>query len=200
MQKNWVKMVPKQVFTWGGFKSRPPTRCQFQRPLLVGLRGVLAPEMKSILQFMYLGQAAFYQERMNEFLNVAKSLEFKELSKDVDCDDPGSSQNEVLDQDITPQIQNSYEKTTFAHTNNVKGEIEKIRTNGNGQWKEVVQYPCNDCDKNFSHKLGLYKHIKSVHEGAKYPCDECGHISTRKDHLHTQMKRRHSISQELKLQ
>ena len=31
-------MVPKQVFTWGYFESPPPpTRCQFQRPLLVGL-------------------------------------------------------------------------------------------------------------------------------------------------------------------
>ena len=38
------------------------------------LRGVEQQEMKSILQFMYLGQATLYQERMNEFLEVAKSL------------------------------------------------------------------------------------------------------------------------------
>ena len=36
MQKNRVKMVPKLVFT-GGVLKAPPTRCQFQRPLLVGL-------------------------------------------------------------------------------------------------------------------------------------------------------------------
>ena len=36
MQKNLVKMVPKQVIQ-GGFKSPHPTHCQFQRPLLVGL-------------------------------------------------------------------------------------------------------------------------------------------------------------------
>ena len=35
MQNNRVKMVPKQVFTGGGFKSPPATRCPFQRPLLV---------------------------------------------------------------------------------------------------------------------------------------------------------------------
>ena len=50
------------------------------------LRGVEPQEMKSILQFMYLGQATFYQDRMNEFLEVAKSLEIKEISKDVECD------------------------------------------------------------------------------------------------------------------
>merc|ERR1719342_202001 len=41
-------------------------------------------EIESILQFIYLGQATFYQDRMNEFLNVAKSLEIKELSKNLD--------------------------------------------------------------------------------------------------------------------
>merc|ERR1712221_26974 len=51
------------------------------------LRGIGPQEMKSILQFMYLGQATFYQDRMNEFLDVAKSLEIKEISKDVECDD-----------------------------------------------------------------------------------------------------------------
>ena len=38
---------------------------------VVYLRGVQGPEMKSIMQFMYLGQATFYQDRMNEFLSVA---------------------------------------------------------------------------------------------------------------------------------
>merc|ERR1712173_401715 len=51
---------------------------------VVYLRGVNEPEMKSILQFMYLGQATFYQDRMNEFINVAKSLEIKEISKNVE--------------------------------------------------------------------------------------------------------------------
>ena len=58
----------------------------------VYLRGVFAPEMKSILQFMYLGQATFYQDRMNEFLKVAKSLEIKDLSNNVDFENEDQSQ------------------------------------------------------------------------------------------------------------
>ena len=50
------------------------------------LRGIQHQEMESILEFMYLGVATFYQERMNEFLNVAKNLEGKEISKDVEFD------------------------------------------------------------------------------------------------------------------
>ena len=33
------------------------------------LRGIAKEELESVLQFMYLGQATFHQERMNEFLN-----------------------------------------------------------------------------------------------------------------------------------
>ena len=51
------------------------------------LRGIQHQEMESILQFMYLGEATFYQDRMNEFLSVAKNLEIKELSKDVELDE-----------------------------------------------------------------------------------------------------------------
>ena len=50
---------------------------------VIYLRGVFAQEMKPILQFMYLGQATFYLARMNDFLDAAKCLEIKEISKDL---------------------------------------------------------------------------------------------------------------------
>merc|ERR1739838_859447 len=43
------------------------------------LRGIQFPEMESIMQFIYLGEATFYEKRMDEFLAVAKSLEIKQL-------------------------------------------------------------------------------------------------------------------------
>jgi len=43
------------------------------------LKGIHHQDMESILEFMYLGVATFYQERMNEFLNVANNLEIKEI-------------------------------------------------------------------------------------------------------------------------
>merc|ERR1712243_242656 len=48
---------------------------------VIYLRGVQAYEMKSILEFIYLGQATFYQDRLTEFFNVAKNLEIKEIGK-----------------------------------------------------------------------------------------------------------------------
>merc|ERR1711973_790807 len=47
------------------------------------LRGIHHEELESILQFIYLGEATFYHERMNDFLNVAKNLDIKEIGKNV---------------------------------------------------------------------------------------------------------------------
>ena len=74
---------------------------------VIYLRGVLAQEMKSILQFMYLGQATFYHDRRNEFLNVAKSLEIKEISKDVECEDEEASKNDLTNEDVLQDNENS---------------------------------------------------------------------------------------------
>merc|ERR1712214_126635 len=61
---------------------------------IIYLRGIQYPEMESILQFIYLGEAKFYEERMNEFLNVAKSLDIRELAKGIEDGDETSAVNE----------------------------------------------------------------------------------------------------------
>merc|ERR1719244_372170 len=51
---------------------------------IIYLRGIQSLEIESILQFIYFGEATFYQERMNEFINVARSLEVKDIIKDIE--------------------------------------------------------------------------------------------------------------------
>ena len=51
---------------------------------IIYLRGIQSLETESILQFIYLGEATFYQEQINEFLDVAKSLQVKEISKEIE--------------------------------------------------------------------------------------------------------------------
>ena len=43
------------------------------------LRGIQFSEMESIMQFIYLGETSFNEERIDEFLAVAKTLEVSEL-------------------------------------------------------------------------------------------------------------------------
>ena len=48
---------------------------------VIYLRGIQHSEMESILEFMYLGVTTFYQEQMQDFINVAKNLEIKEIKE-----------------------------------------------------------------------------------------------------------------------
>ena len=50
-----------------------------QHPLIY-LRGIQHRELSSILQFIYLGEGTFYQDRMTEFLRAAKDLEVRDIS------------------------------------------------------------------------------------------------------------------------
>ena len=42
-------------------------------------RGIHSQELQSVLQFLYLGQAAIKEDRIEEFLKVSRDLEIKEL-------------------------------------------------------------------------------------------------------------------------
>ena len=50
---------------------------------MIYLRGIQFSEMESIMQFVYLGEAKFKEERIQEFFAVAESLEIKGLEQKV---------------------------------------------------------------------------------------------------------------------
>ena len=143
--------------------------------------------MKSILQFMYLGQATFYQDRMNEFLNVAKSLEIKEISKDVECNvdtfiDKENDEYNQEDKEIGLKDKSSINETY------VLKEIDQTETKVTDYVDEAGQYQCGRCEKKFTFSSGLYKHNKSAHEGLKFPCNKCNQVFTQKCSLITHIK------------
>ena len=83
-----------------------------QNNSVIYLRGINHNEMESILEFMYLGAATFHEDRMKEFLNVAKSLEIKEICKNVDFAYHGEtfSNLDYLDADIPDPTVNTFTK------------------------------------------------------------------------------------------
>ena len=54
---------------------------------VIFLRGIHAQEIEAILQFIYLGQATVNEDRINELLNVANSLDIKEIGSHVKSND-----------------------------------------------------------------------------------------------------------------
>ena len=159
---------------------------------VIYLRGVFSEVMKSILQFMYLGQTTFFQDRMNEFLNVSKNLEIKELGKNVDYFQKNKDNvseedffeydplqvDEKFDDDCSYET-NAYENDTYGGSKvKIEKKIANIKIDSD-------QFSCNQCEKQY---------VESAHEEIKYPCDICNREFKQKVHLVTHMKLVHKTS------
>ena len=175
------------------------------------LRGIQYSEMEPIMQFIYLGEATFYEERMDEFLAVAKLLEIKEL-----CN-AESETNYEQDFKLTPQTSTNEveeETTIFDHREetgpqkrrravvNVKSkyECEQCHKTYSGTGAlynhkqsvhEGVKYACDQCNSQFTVQGSLTQHIQSKHEGVKYACDQCNYQATQHCNLRTHIQSKH---------
>ena len=134
------------------------------------LRGIQFSEMESIMQFIYLGEATFYEEKMDEFIAVAKSLEIKEI-----C----NAEPEANDEPEIKKEQTDH-KTKLAP---YPRRREVVRVN----WK----YECEVCQKKYSDKTSLDRHKQSVHEGVTYACDQCDYQAARQYNLTLHIQSKH---------
>ena len=137
---------------------------------VIYLRGIQFSEMESIMQFIYLGEATFYEEKMDEFIAVAKSLEIKEI-----C----NAEPEANDEPEIKKEQTDH-KTKLAP---YPRRREVVRVN----WK----YECEVCQKKYSDKTSLDRHKQSVHEGVTYACDQCDYQAARQYNLTLHIQSKH---------
>ena len=157
---------------------------------IIYLRGIQSLELESILQFIYLGEATFYQEQINEFLDVAKSLQVKDIAIGEGDDDVVVKQEYAKDNELpTHETKQQYDRVAIpqkdrqlkkSNENNYPCDSCNYKTTKASDLRkhiksmhEGVKYPCNQCQYQSSNLSNLYKHIKSIHEGVKYPCDQC---------------------------
>jgi len=126
------------------------------------LRGIQFCELESIMQFIHLGEATFFEERMDEFLAVARLLEIKELcNTEIEPDD----NTKEMDQE-TEILKEPTVISDFINPLSTQGGDERV---SGDNWK----YDCEPCNKTYSTEKGLMVHIQSKHEGVKYDCDLC---------------------------
>ena len=144
---------------------------------MIYLRGIQSEEMESVLQFMYLGEATFYQERMNDFLNVAKALEIKELSS-INI----QNQNKIIPkQQEIDQIQHNDADNFIALDDNndlLNPVTEKSTALVDQSIKTEHKYnpqksACHLCGKEYASPAIVKNHIESAHNGNTFDCEEC---------------------------
>ena len=153
---------------------------------IVYLRGIQFSELESIMQFIYLGEATFYEERMDEFLSVAKSLEIKEL-----CNAETQS-NDETNEDLPPD--NHDTSTEDAKEHPVISEYVKKQALQERQHRVLKvneKYECDQCHKTYSSSGALYTHKQTIHQGVKYACDQCGYQATQQSNLTVHIQSKH---------
>ena len=147
---------------------------------IVYLRGVQFTEMESIIHFIYLGEATIYEERMDEFRAVAKSLEIEELCNagPEPEDEPG---------DPVRSTENLEEKTVMSEQ--MQAPIERQRSSRDVNVKR--DYECDQCHKTYSGHGALYTHKQIFHQGVRYACDQCDYQTTTQGILYQHIQSKH---------
>ena len=156
----------------------------------VYLRGINHEELESILQFIYLGEATFYQERANKFLNLAKDLQIKEISKLIDEDSKVFQENQIFYQE---DLVKSHKNLSNNEENSKKTTYKEIDSDASYSviYGDKKLFQCQQCDYKTAYKGNLDKHVESKHESISYPFQQCDYQATRSVHLQAHIQYKH---------
>ena len=161
---------------------------------VIYLKGIQNLEVESLLEFMYLGEVTLHQSRIKEFLDAAKSLDVKEISKAVEMQEIYA---EVSEENITYSNYSSVEEQATNDKSIQENALKKnkcyqceYQTSNSSYLKIHIQsvhvgmkMDCSFCLRKFADKSNLKKHIQSKHEGIKFPCNNCQLQFSKKSNL-----------------
>ena len=150
------------------------------------LRGIQHSEMESIMQFIYLGEATFYEEKREEFFAVAKSLEIKELcNTETVTNDQPDDEPWIWDPVTPTKPMKEHNITTDSIPEQATQESSRKVLNANST------FDCNLCHSTYSSRWGLFNHKKSYHEGVQYACSQCDYKATQQINLTAHIQSKH---------
>ena len=177
------------------------------------LRGTKLIDMKAMLEFLYKGEVTINQERINEFIRIAKEMEITEIQdlisdtdisrRMVDSKFPTDNENEC-DENRLEKMEKFEGKPNVMHIENLskyqcsqcdsKFKFKGDRKKHIQAKHEGIRFSCHYCAYQATTKQDLKKHI-DIHEGVKYPCTYCEYKANRKSNLKLHIKKRHQDDQ-----
>merc|ERR1712051_150430 len=136
-------------------------------PLLY-LRGIKQTELQAILKFMYFGETQIFENRINDFVSVAKDLELKEISEGQDENENDAQENveqptSMDDTDIF--LTENNDKTNVKAESKVNSDRSVAKARQRSVANDDGNYSCDECEAKFTDRSNLSRHKKSKHEG-----------------------------------
>lgn len=133
-----------------------------QSTAMIYLRGVNYSELVSIMQFIYLGEVSISLESLNEFIEVAKSLELKQFEETLQksLKDDMIKNNKQIHNDDNIFVPEEQEEEDLTETVKLKSYI---KTGG--------AYMCIECCKTLSEVTSIRRHIRKKHPQLASRCN-----------------------------
>ena len=132
------------------------------------LRGVSNTELRTVLQFLYLGEAVVPHERLTESISVAQDLAMPEILSKL-------QELKALELTIEDQMINVKE---FPIDNfeemDMNNEDPIINVNAMVKEDNIEGIPCDQCELKFKTKRTFQGHKASVHDKLRFGCQQCG--------------------------
>ena len=176
---------------------------------VIYLKGVNYEELRSIVNFIYLGETKVKQVNFPNFMQIAQDLNIKGLAVNQET---GNDANETEKENSLPDVNKKAIKEIDAQIETLESMIDtdsmaesslEIKTekqntklddpmlfsDGSGGEK----FTCPHCNKYFTAKGNLKKHIRGQHDGITYDCDICEYKGKQSTNLKYHKKVRHGV-------
>ena len=140
----------------------------------VYLRGIFHEDLEAILQFIYLGECSLNHTRMNEFLDVAKNLDIKDIGKNVKDGDKESKiviENHTIEQALEESDVDL--SSVISSPNKTLGQNLHSDSSNSVSHDDWKPFKCQECDYQATLKHHLKRHVLSKHKGITYHCQQC---------------------------
>ena len=174
------------------------------------LRGIMYQDLQSIMEYIYLGETTLSQEKINEFLNIARNLQVKDIGntsynvksdptvtdsdKEEEFLEKEERKEESLEEDEASETQTQVESLDDMGFHDKSGNTfeSKWRAEGhNGKVQEQVSFACDYCDYTSTFSSHVKMHTNAIHEKIRYPCSQCAYQATQKGSLKSHIKSMH---------
>ena len=160
---------------------------------IIFIRGSSQNQLRSILNFIYLGETEITEEDMNSFLQLAKDFKLKEFTdtktKKKFC---GTTENQNIEiktepnkneRDIAFELADEAPEDGDIHKNSDSYDPLLPETNITDEvsHERNCKVKCTnaDCNKEFTQFQNMRVHYKVAHEGFAVKCGLCGYKTTR---------------------
>ena len=150
---------------------------------MIYLAGTRYKHVRTMIDFIYLGQAEVFEDDLDSFMDIANKLKVKGLTKEDANNYKKTNPSSPTRQDfleLTPWKINPIISTPNDSLSELIKEESDIHETNESTIDQIHQgktssekFSCDECAFTAFYKSNVNRHKRARHQGVKYPCNLC---------------------------